>query len=77
MYSYKMLDKISMETLHQAFLDAFSDYQVKMDFPFWKFQQMFQRRGYQPEISMGALKDGRLVGFVINGLRSWNGKPTA
>lgn len=77
MYSYKMLDKISTETLHQAFVDAFSDYQVKMDLPFWKFQQMLQRRGYHPEISMGAFKDGRMVGFVINGLRSWNGKATA
>ncbi|MCP1182200.1 GNAT family N-acetyltransferase [Paenibacillus sp. 1781tsa1] len=77
MYSYKMLDKISTETLHQAFVDAFSDYQVKMDLPFWKFQQMLQRRGYHPEISMGAFKDGIMVGFVINGLRSWNGKATA
>ncbi|WP_433750694.1 GNAT family N-acetyltransferase [Paenibacillus amylolyticus] len=77
MYSYKLLDKISTETLHQAFVDAFSDYQVKMDLPFWKFQQMLQRRGYHPEISMGAFKDGRMVGFVINGLRSWNGKATA
>lgn len=77
MYSYKMLDKISMETLHEAFVDAFSDYQVKMDLPFWKFQQMLQRRGYHPEISMGAFKDERMVGFVINGLRSWNGKTTA
>lgn len=77
MYSYKMLDKISTETLHQAFVDAFSDYQVKMDLPFWKFQQMLQRRGYHPKISMGAFKDGRMVGFVINGLRSWNGKATA
>ncbi|WP_285079899.1 GNAT family N-acetyltransferase [Paenibacillus sp. UMB7766-LJ446] len=72
-----MLDKISMETLHQVFVDAFSDYQVKMDLPFWKFQQMLQRRGYHPGISMGAFKDERMVGFVINGLRNWNGKATA
>ncbi|MDK8193813.1 GNAT family N-acetyltransferase [Paenibacillus sp. UMB7766-LJ446] len=77
MYTYKMLDKISMETLHQVFVDAFSDYQVKMDLPFWKFQQMLQRRGYHPGISMGAFKDERMVGFVINGLRNWNGKATA
>lgn len=39
MYSYKMLDKISMETLHEAFVDAFSDYQVKMDLPFGSFNR--------------------------------------
>lgn len=77
MYSYKLLDQISMATLHEAFVDAFSDYQVKMDLPFWRFQQMLQRRGYHPEISMGAFKDERMVGFVINGLRSWKGKTTA
>jgi len=31
MFSYKILDKTSIETLHKTFLDAFSDYQVKME----------------------------------------------
>lgn len=56
MYSYKMLDKISMATLHEAFVDAFSDYQVKMDLPFWKFQQMLQRRGITPKYLWEPLK---------------------
>ncbi|WZL72470.1 GNAT family N-acetyltransferase [Clostridiaceae bacterium 35-E11] len=76
MFSYKILDKTNTETLHKTFLDAFSDYQVKIDLPIWKFKQMLQRRGYVPEMSIGAFKDEILVGFVLNGFRNWNGKPT-
>ncbi|SHO48361.1 GNAT family N-acetyltransferase [Anaerocolumna xylanovorans] len=77
MILYETLDKISNETLHQTFVEAFSDYQVKIDLPYWKFQQMIQRRGYNPEISAGAFKNQKLVGFALTGLRSWNGKTTA
>lgn len=77
MILYRTLENVSSEDLHQAFLEAFSDYQVNMDLSFEKFEQMLQRRGYRSEISLGAFKDGRLVGFVFNGLRNWNGKKTA
>ncbi|WP_371363742.1 hypothetical protein SRRS_46270 [Sporomusa rhizae] len=76
MLNYKILDKTSTETLHKTFLDAFSDYQVKIDLPYWKFMQMLQRRGYVPEVSIGAFKNEVLVGFVLNGFRKWNGKST-
>ena len=76
MFSYKILDKTSIETLHKMFSDAFSDYQVKMDLPIWKFKQMLQRRGYVSEMSIGAFKSEILVGFVLNGFRNWNGKST-
>lgn len=76
MFSYKILDRTSTETLHKIFLDAFSDYQVKMDLPIWKFKQMLQRRGYVPEMSIGAFKNEMLVGFVLNGFRNWNEKST-
>lgn len=76
MFNYKILDETSTETLHKTFLDAFSDYQVKMDLPLWKFKQMLQRRGYVPEMSIGAFKNEMLVGFVLNGFRNWNGKST-
>lgn len=77
MISYETLDKISNEILHQTFVEAFSDYQVRIDLPYWKFQQMMQRRGYNPEISVGAFKDQKLAGFALTGLRSWDGKRTA
>ncbi len=76
MILYRTLEKISTETLHKTFIEAFSDYQVKMELPFWKFQGMIQRRGYTPDLSIGAFDNDRLVGFALNGLRQWNGKAT-
>jgi len=76
MFSYRALDNISIETLHKTFIDAFSDYQVNISLPLWKFEQMLQRRGYVPEMSIGAFENERLVGFVLNGFRNWNGKST-
>jgi ribosomal protein S18 acetylase RimI-like enzyme len=76
MFQYKTLENTSIEVLHEAFVDAFSDYQIKIDIPMWKFKAMLQRRGFAPSISVGAFKGEILVGFVLNGLRDWNGKST-
>ncbi|MDR5586066.1 GNAT family N-acetyltransferase [Clostridium aquiflavi] len=76
MLEYRTLNKTSIETLHKAFLGAFSDYQVKIDLSIGKFKQTLQRRGYAPEISIGAFENDILVGFILNGLRSLNGKTT-
>ncbi|MCW6108917.1 GNAT family N-acetyltransferase [Clostridium sporogenes] len=77
MFSYDTLENIGIETLHKTFLNAFSDYQVKMDLPILKFQYMLQRRGYVAKASIGAFNDETLVGFVLNGVRNWDGKLTA
>ncbi|WP_206458227.1 GNAT family N-acetyltransferase [Anaerovorax sp. IOR16] len=77
MISYQSLEQIDKGRLYKTFIDAFSDYQVKIDLPFWKFEQMLQRRGYHSEISIGAFENDRLVGFVLNGFRKWNGRATA
>jgi len=76
MLAYRTLNNVSIETLHEAFQNAFSDYQVEMNLSIETFKQMLQRRGYAPEISIGAFKDDRLVGFILNGLRNLNGKTT-
>ncbi|APH19405.1 GNAT family N-acetyltransferase [Clostridium botulinum] len=77
MFIYDALENIGIETLHETFLNAFSDYQIKMDLPLFKFQHMLQRRGYVPKVSVGAFNDEILVGFVLNGVRNWDGKLTA
>ncbi len=77
MFQYKTLESTTVEVLHKAFVDAFSDYQVKIDLPMWKFQAMLQRRGYTPSISVGAFQGELLVGFILNGSRDWEGKATA
>lgn len=76
MVDFKTLEGTRMEILHTAFIEAFSDYQVKMNLPFEKFKIMLERRGYSPKFSMGAFKDGELIGFILNGIRSWQGKTT-
>lgn len=76
MFNYKTLENINIDTLHRTFVNAFSDYQVKIDLPLWKFQNMLQRRGFVSGISVGAFKDGVLVGFVLNGHRNWKGIST-
>lgn len=77
MMVYKTLDGVNIKQLHETFVDAFSDYQVKIDMPLSKLSQMLHRRGYVPPASMGAFDNDTLVGFILNGIRSWNGKSTA
>lgn len=77
MIDYNLLKNVEIKTIHNAFVNAFSDYQVKIDLPLVKFQNMLTRRGYTPKISMGAFDNNELVGFVLNGLRNYNGKLTA
>lgn len=76
MFQYKTLENIRIEVLQEAFVEAFSDYQIKLDMPMWKFEAMLQRRGYDPGLSIGAFQGERLAGFVLNGFRDWNGKAT-
>ncbi|NMM61670.1 GNAT family N-acetyltransferase [Clostridium sp. P21] len=77
MFNYSTLESIGMEKLYKTFLEAFSDYQVKIDLPILKFQQMLQRRGYISKVSIGAFENNTLVGFLLNGIRYWDGKLTA
>ncbi len=74
---YRTLDTSTLEETHATFREAFSDYVVQMDMPLWKFEMMARRRGYDPGISMGAFSGDRLVGFILNGIRQWDGRPTA
>ncbi|MGE5676973.1 MAG: GNAT family N-acetyltransferase [Pseudomonadota bacterium] len=76
MFEYKTLEGVGIEVIHKAFIEAFSDYQVRIDMPIWKLQQTLKRRGFMPDKSMGAFRDGELAGFILNGCRSWNNKPT-
>jgi ribosomal protein S18 acetylase RimI-like enzyme len=76
-FEFLTLGNVPMEDLHATFLEAFSDYLVRMDVPLWKFETMARRRGMVPDASVGAYQGDRLVGFVMNGLREWRGRPTA
>ena len=73
----RTLGKVPIEDLHATFLEAFSDYLVKIYVPLWKFETMTRRRGMVPEMSVGAFAGDRLVGFIFNGVRQWDGRLTA
>lgn len=77
MVDFKTLEDTRTEVLHAAFIEAFSDYHVKMNLPLEKFKIMLQSRGYSPEFSIGAFKDNQLIGFILNGIRNWKGQITA
>lgn len=77
MFSYSTLEGISIEELHKTFLNVFSDYQVNVEMPLSKFQEMLQQRGYVQKASIGVFQNEKLVGFVLNGIRDWNGKVTS
>lgn len=77
MLDFKTLEDTNIEILHVAFVKAFSDYQVEMNLSLQKFKNMLQRRGYSSRFSIGAFKDGELIGFILNGIRNWSGKIAA
>jgi len=76
-FHYRVLTDERDVNLYTAFTKAFSDYQVNINLPLEVFQRMLTRRGYLPEISCGAYENDELIGFILNGMRSWNNKITA
>ena len=59
------------DSLHAAFLAAFSDYVVKFALTREQLAEMLTRRGWVPEVSLGvfedtAFEDGSLVAFTLN-----------
>jgi ribosomal protein S18 acetylase RimI-like enzyme len=59
-----------IETIHKAFIDAFSEYEVKIDMPIEKLNEMLLTRDYNPFLSIGCFENNRLIGFILTGYRS-------
>ncbi len=76
-FQFRTMAETTDGEIYDAFFEAFSDYLVQMDMHPGRFKAMNLRRGYDPHISMGAFHGDRLVGFILNGLRQWEGRPTA
>ncbi|WP_419750668.1 GNAT family N-acetyltransferase [Terrisporobacter petrolearius] len=77
MINYSTLENIDIEKLHSTFVEAFSDYEVKLDMPISQLCQNIQRRGYVPKASICASDNDMLVGFLLNAIRQWDEKLTA
>jgi ribosomal protein S18 acetylase RimI-like enzyme len=68
-FIFKPLHETSIEQVHQAFVDAFSDYEVPLPMPFEKFVEMIKIRDLNLKYSLGCFVEKRLVGFIICGFR--------
>lgn len=54
------------ESLHAAFTAAFSDYVVPLAPTREQLMEMFTRRGWVPELSVGAFDGSTMVAFTVN-----------
>ncbi len=68
------LSQTTMAEIHKAFVDAFSDYEVRMDMPLAKLQEMMITRSCSLADSLGYFENGKLVGFLLVGKRIMDGR---
>ncbi|MHA1718217.1 MAG: GNAT family N-acetyltransferase [Promethearchaeota archaeon] len=76
MIHYKSLEDIDELEILETHNDAFSDYEVQMNWTLPQFQNINKQRGVRYDLSMGAFDGDKLVGFIINGAGDWNDQPT-
>ncbi|MCS3805874.1 ribosomal protein S18 acetylase RimI-like enzyme [Chromobacterium alkanivorans] len=62
------LSLIDFPLIHRAFALAFSDYLLPMRMDEEQLAAMLHRRGWRPELSVGAWRDGALVGLWLAGV---------
>ncbi len=72
----RFLDESYFEELYHAFLYAFSDYVMPFDLSEEQFRSHIVTNGVDLSRSVGCFRDGRLIGFTMNGFGMWNGVPT-
>lgn len=73
---YRTLEHTDLIYIYEAFNQAFSDYQVSVKMPMEAFERRLKRKGFMPKASVGAFDNGRLAGFILNGVRNWDGERT-
>jgi len=73
-FQIKSLSGTPVEKIHEAFTDAFSEYEVKLDMPLEKLIEMMLTRDLNPDYSVGCFDGDLLVGFILTGYREINGQ---
>jgi len=63
---YRSLTGVSFDAMTAAFNDAFSDYDIPAKYPAEYLRQLVTRRGFRPDLAVGAFDGERLAGFVFN-----------
>ncbi len=66
MIEVRSLAGVDFETMTEAFNDAFSDYDIPAKYTTEYLTNLVIRRGYRPDLAVGAFDGDRLVGFVFN-----------
>jgi ribosomal protein S18 acetylase RimI-like enzyme len=66
MVKIRSLVGIDYDVMAEAFNDAFSDYNVPAHYTTEYLRELVTRRGYRPDLAVGAFDGARLVGFVFN-----------
>lgn len=59
------LSLTDFDSVHRAFLSAFSDYSVPLQLSKLDFLELLRRRGYVPELSCGVFDEDELVAFTL------------
>jgi ribosomal protein S18 acetylase RimI-like enzyme len=62
----RSLKGIDYDEMTAAFNDAFSDYDIPAHYTTEYLRDLVLRRGYHPDLAVGAFDGQRLVGFVFN-----------
>ncbi len=75
MVEIRSLKGVPMDSLYQAFSEAFVDYEMQLGQ--LELSKMLLRRGFDPHLSFGAFDGDRLVAFTFNGIGKYLDLPTA
>lgn len=70
----KSLSGVAVEKIHEAFIDAFSEYEVQLEMPLEKLKEMMKTRDLNPDFSAGCFDGDLLVGFILTGYREIYGQ---
>ena len=70
----RTLGQLPLERIRMAFINAFSDYEVRISMPMEKFQGMIRTRDLDLSRSIGCFEGDLLVGFILVGCRHLMGR---
>lgn len=72
--THHTLEHTPLTTIHRAFVDAFSEYEVKIEMPIEKLAEMLTTRSFCAAWSLGAFDGEALAGFILLGARQMAGE---
>lgn len=76
MIQFQTLEKSSTEDILEVFKSSFSDYSVPFHLTLPQLKAKIVSDSVRPELSVGAFEDGKLIGFILHGYDTINGKIT-